>query len=160
RWPAGAARNRASAGLGRPTVELPGGPAGAGEGRAPPGRGHPVSHADERRRVGGRQRGRRAAPRPDVQAGAGSLARGRGAVLAIDDLAAGKPSRSAGVAAPWACARRAVLRLVPSGAEAHRPRYRRHLRPRAWRPATAPVQTPTTTITASSRSLCSTQRAV
>ncbi len=119
--------------LGGPTGELPGGPAGAGEGRAPPGRDHPVSHADDRRRVRGRQPRRRAAPRPDVQAGAGSLAGGRGAVLAIDDLAAGKPPRPAGVAAPWAGARRAVLRLVPSGAEAHRPRYRRQPRFREGR---------------------------
>jgi hypothetical protein len=53
-----------------------------------------------------------------------ALAGGRGAVLAIDDLAAGKPPRPASVAAPWAGARRAVLWLVPSGAEAHCPRYR------------------------------------
>jgi hypothetical protein len=54
-------------------------------------------------------------------------------VLAIDDLAAGKPARPAGVAASWAGARRAVLRLVPSGAEAHRPRYRRYPRFREGR---------------------------
>src|SRR3984893_165046 len=121
------------------TGEVPGAPARAGEGRASLGGDHPVPHADDRRRVRGRQRRRRAAPRPDVHAGAGSLTRGREAMLAIDDLAAGKPSRPAGVAASWAGARRAVLRFVPSGAEAHSPRYRRYLRPRAWRPAAAPV---------------------
>ena len=47
---------------------------------------------------------------------------------------------SAGAAAPRPGADRAVLRLVPAGAQAHRARYRRHLRPRARRPATAPVQ--------------------
>src|SRR5437762_1058145 len=63
-----------------------------------------------------------------------------GIVLAIDHLAAGKPARHAGAAAPGAGADRAVLRLVPAGAEAHRARCRRYFRPRAWRAATAPVQ--------------------
>src|SRR5207253_1941386 len=51
-----------------------------------------------------------------------------------------KPARQAGAAAPRPGADRAVLRLVPARAQAHRPRYRRHLRPGAWQPATAPVQ--------------------
>src|SRR5439155_21022267 len=119
----------------------------------------PVPHADDRRWIRGRQRRRRAAPRPDVQTGAGSLAGGRGAVLAIDDLAAGKPPRPAGIAAPWAGARRAVLWLVPSGAEAHHSRYRRHPRFREGRlfdafmaASNCACSTPITTITAFSRS--------
>ena len=134
------ARDRTPAGVGRPPGRLSEGPADAGEGRASPGGDHPVSHADDRRRVRGRQRRRHAAQRPDVQAGARSPALGRGVVLAIDDLAAGKPARCASAAAPRAGARRAVLRLVPAGAQAHRARYRRYLRPGARRPATAPVQ--------------------
>jgi hypothetical protein len=54
-------------------------------------------------------------------------------VLAVDNLAAGKPARQAGAATPRPGADRAVLRLVPAGAEAHRPRYRRHPRLREGR---------------------------
>ena len=65
---------------------------------------------------------------------------GRGSVFAIDHLAAGKPARSAGIAAPRPGAGRSVLRLVPDGAEAHCARYRRYVRPGAWRSAASPVQ--------------------
>src|SRR3954451_12401011 len=65
----GAARDRAPARLGRSAGELPQRPAGAGEGCASLGRDHPLPDADDRRRLRGRQRCRRAARRPDVQAG-------------------------------------------------------------------------------------------
>src|ERR1700740_589299 len=60
---------------------------------------------------------------PSATCGVGNIPAPRRAVLAIDNLAAGKPPRPTGFAAPWAGARRAVLRLFPSGAEAHCSRY-------------------------------------
>src|SRR5512132_635553 len=67
---------------------------------------------------------------------------GPGPVFAVDHLAAGEPAGCADAAAPGPGSGRRLLQLVPPGAEAHRPRYRRHLRCGAWRPAVAPVQRP------------------
>src|SRR5512141_1125473 len=53
---------------------------------------------------------------------------GSGPVFAVDHLAAGEPAGCADTVAPGWGSGRCLLRLVPGGAEAHRPRCRRHLR--------------------------------
>src|SRR5207248_1811884 len=66
--------------------------------------------------------------------------------LALDRLPAGEELRSQSTISRLENLpdRRALLRLrralAARGAETHCPGYRRHLRSRAWRPATAPVQ--------------------
>src|SRR6266511_1359313 len=67
---------------------------------------------------------------------------GSGPVFSVDHLAAGEVAGCADTVAPWWGSGRCLLRLVPAGAEAHRPRCRRHLRCGARRPAVAPVQCP------------------
>ena len=114
----------------------------AGADHAHARRHHPLSPADDRRRLRGRQRRQQPARRSDVQDGARSLAVGPRSVFAVDDLAAGESAGRSRPAAHGPRHGRPLLRVVPPGSQAHHARHRRHVRRRPRRPAIAAVQCP------------------
>ena len=140
--PAGVARGRAAARHCRASRRLHRRPARCRSASVTARRDHPLPHADDRRRLRGRQRRRQPARRPDVQARAGPPARRCRPVLAVDRLAAGEPARATRPAAHGPRHGRALLRELPPGAAPHRAGHRRHLRCRPWRAAASAVQRP------------------
>ncbi len=97
---------------------------------------------DDRGAEGGRRRRRRPARRPRVQRRAGAVAVGARPLLAVHRQRAREPARPVQAAAHGPRDGRAPPPRRRDGAPARRPRPRRHLRRRAWRPAVAPVRGP------------------
>ena len=119
---------------------------------------HPFSTADDQRWLRGRQRRQCAAPRSDVQDGAGSFAHRSGVVLAVDNIAVGEFAGRSRPAADGQGDGRSVLRVLRHGSQTDHAGHRRRSM-RSTVVSSCGCSTPTTTNTDFSRSSCSTAKA-